>query len=129
VLSNDVDGAWGLYSASVEGTTEEHDSAFGCDFGAFSFEFPRLQHLFRRMAPFEVTETYGAAPGSPTIEIRLAGADGTSFLGTVVRVHPLENYRVQFLNNGDVSVEPGAPDPQPSPDDPTGICGMWTGGR
>ena len=129
VLSDDVDEAWGLYSASVEGTTEEHDAAFGCDFSAFSFEFPRMQHLFGRMEPFEVAETYGAAPGSRSIEMRLIGANGTRFLGTVVRVHPLEGYRVQFLNSGEVSVVPGAPDPQPSPDDPTGICGMWTGGR
>jgi hypothetical protein len=81
------------------------------------------------MAPFEVTETYATAPGSPKIEMRLIGADGTSFLGTVVRVHPLEQYRVQFLNNGNPSRVPGAPDPQPSPDDPMGICGIWTGGR
>ena len=129
VLSDDIDKAWSLYAASVEGTTEEHDAAFGCDFGAFSYEFPRLQHLFGRMAPFEVTETYATAPGSPKIEMRLIGADGTSFLGTVVRVHPLEQYRVQFLNNGNPSRVPGAPDPQPSPDDPMGICGIWTGGR
>ncbi|HET9476928.1 MAG TPA: hypothetical protein VFP63_05530 [Dehalococcoidia bacterium] len=129
VQADDVAKAWSLYAASIEGTTEEHNSAYGCDFGAFSYEFPRLKHLFERMAPFRVTETYGAAPGSIIIEMRLLGANGTSFLGTVVRVQPLEEYRVQFLNSGQVSVVPGAPDPQPSPDDPTGICGMWTGGR
>lgn len=129
VQSDDVEKAWGLYAASIEGTTEEHNGTYGCDFSAFSFELPRLRHLFERMAPFEVTETYGAAPGSLIIEMRLLGANGTSFLGTVVRVQPLEEYRVQFLNSGEVSVVPGAPDPQPSPEDPTGICGMWTGTR
>lgn len=129
VQADDVEEAWNLYAASIEGTLEEHNTAYGCDFGAFSYEFPRLLHLFERMAPFQVTETYGAAPGSITIEMRLLGANGTSFLGTVVRVQPLEEYRVQFLNSGEVSVVPGAPDPQPSPDDPTGICGMWTGAR
>jgi len=129
VQSNDVEKAWSLYAASIEGTTEEHNGTYGCDFGAFSYEFPRLQHLFERMAPFQVTETYADAPGSVIIEMRLLGANGTSFLGTVVRVGPLEEYRMQFLNSGDVSVVPGAPDPQPSPKDPTGICGMWTGAR
>ena len=129
VQGDDMEGAWGLYAASIEGTTEEHNADFGCEFGAFSYEFPRLQHLFDRMAPFQVTETYGAAPGSAIIEMRLLGANGTSFLGTVVRVQPLEEYRVRFLNSGEVTVVPGAPDPQPSPDDPTGICGMWTGAR
>jgi len=129
VQAGDLDKAWALYAASIEGTTEEHNAAFGCDYGAFSFEFPRMQHLFGRVAPFEVTETYGAAPGSLVIEMRLAGADGSSFLGTTVRVRPTEEYRVQFLNSGDVVKVPGAPDPQPSPDDPTGICGIWTGAR
>ncbi len=129
VQANDVEKAWGLYAASIPGTTDEHNGAFGCDFGAFSYELPRLQHLFDRMAPFQVTETYGAAPGSMIIEMRLLGANGTSFLGTVVRTAPLEQYRVQFLNSGEVTVVPGAPDPQPSPDDPMGICGMWTGPR
>lgn len=129
VQGGDVDKAWRLYAASVAGTTEEHNGTYGCDFNAFSFELPRLQHLFERMAPFEVTETFAEAPGSLIIEMRLLGADGTSFLGTVVRVQPFEEYRVQFLNSGQVSVVPGAPDPQPSPDDPTGICGMWTGAR
>ena len=129
VQGNDVTGAWNLYAASLSGTTKEYDAGFGCDFSAFSYEFPRMQHLFARMAPFKVTETYGAAPGSSTIEMRLMGTDGTSLLGTVLRVHPLEDYRVRFLNNGRVSIVAGAPDPQPSPDDPTGICGMWTGAR
>ena len=129
VRSGSLETAWSLYAASIEGTTEEHNGSYGCDFGAFSYEFPRLQHLFERMAPFEVTETYADAPGSLTIEMRLLGANGTSFLGTVVRVYPLEEYRVQFLNSGEVSVVPGAPDPQPSPEDPTGICGLWTGTR
>lgn len=129
VQAGDIEGAWSLYAASIEGTTEGHNEAFGCDFGAFSYEFPRMRHLFERMAPFEVTETYGDAPGSTIIELRLLGANGTSFLGTVVRVDATEQYRVQFLNSGDVSAVPGAPDPQPSPDDPTGICGIWTGAR
>lgn len=124
-----VEAAWNLYAASIEGTTKEHDAGFGCDFGAFSYEFPRMQNLFGRMAPFQVTETYGAAPGSTIIEMRLSGADGTKFLGTVVRVHPLEEYRVRFLNSGEVAAVPGAPDPPPSPGDPTGICGIWTGPR
>src|SRR5574341_112912 len=80
VQADDMEGAWGLYAASIEGTTEEYNADFGCEFGAFSYEFPRLQHLFERMAPFAVTETYGAAPGSATIEMRLLGANGTSFL-------------------------------------------------
>lgn len=129
VQGNDVTKAWGMYAASVSGGTDEHDATYGCDFNAFSFEFPRMQHLFARVAPFQVTETYGAAPGSRTTEMRLKGVDGTSFLGTVVRVQPLEDYRVQFLNNGEVSRVPGAPDPQPSADDPLGVCGIWTGGR
>ncbi|HSP54124.1 MAG TPA: hypothetical protein VLS25_00920 [Dehalococcoidia bacterium] len=129
VQANDAEKAWGMYAASVSGSTDEHDSTYGCDFSAFSFEFPRMQHLFARMVPFQVTETYSAAPGSRTIEMRLKGADGTSFLGTVVRVQNLEGYRVQFLNSGEVSRVPGAPDPQPSPEDPLGVCGIWTGGR
>jgi hypothetical protein len=103
VQAGDTEGAWSLYAASIEGTTEEHNAAFGCDFGAFSYEFPRVKHLFERMAPFEVTETYGDAPGSMIIELRLLGANGTSLLGTVVRVEATEQYRVQFLNSGDVS--------------------------
>lgn len=129
VQADDLEKAWSLYAASIKGTTEEHNASYGCDFGAFSFEFPRMQHLFERMVPYQVTETYGAAPGSLIIEMRLLGSDGTSFLGTVVRVQPLEQYRVRFLNSGEVSAVPGAPDPQPSPGDPTGICGIWTGAR
>lgn len=129
VQADDREKAWSLYAASIEGTTEEHNAGYGCDFGAFSFEFPRMRNLFDRLGPFEVAETYGAAPGSPIIEMRLRAKEDTSFLGTVVRVHPLEPYRVQFLNSGEVSAVPGAPDPQPSPNDPTGICGIWTGAR
>jgi hypothetical protein len=129
VLSDDLTKAWELYAASIEGTTEENDPSFGCDFSAFSSEFPRIKHLFDRMKPFAVTETYAEAPGSAIIEMRLVGVDGTSFLGTVERVHPLEEYRVRFMNSGNVTQVPGAPDPQPSPGDPAGFCGIWTGGR
>jgi hypothetical protein len=104
VQASDVETAWSLYAASVAGATDEQNGTYGCDFGAFSSEFPRLQHLFERMAPFEATETFGAAPGSVVIEMRLLGANGTTFLGTVVRVQPFEEYRVQYLNSGEVSV-------------------------
>lgn len=129
VQREDVSKAWDLYAASIEGTTEEHNAAYGCDFNAFSSEFPRMKHLFDRLSPFSVTETYADAPGSPIIEMRLAGANGTSFLGTVERVNPAEEYRVRFMNSGKVARVPGAPDPQPSPGDPMGFCGIWTGGR
>ena len=129
VMANDVERAWNLYAASVAGTTDEHNDAYGCDFGAFSYEFPLMQNLLSRAAPFEVTETFGAATGSVIIEMRLKGADGLSFLGTVVRVQPLEEYRVQFLNSGEVARVPGAPDPLPSPGEPTGACGIWAGPR
>jgi hypothetical protein len=129
VLGDDLMKAWGLYTASIEGTTDEHNLEFGCDFNAFGAEFPRMKHLFDRMKPFSVTQTYAEAPGSPIIEMRLIGVDGTSFLGTVERVHPLDEYRVRFLNSGNVSRVRGAPDPAPSPGDPQGFCGIWTGGR
>jgi len=129
VQADDIDKAWSLYAASVQGTTDEHNAAYGCDFGAFSYEFPLMRNLFLRTSPFEVTETYGTAAGSLTIELRLRAADESSFLGTVVRVHPLEEYRVQFLNSGEVAEVLGAPDPQPSPGDPIGACGIWAGPR
>jgi hypothetical protein len=129
VMRDELSTAWELYAASIEGSTEEYNADYGCDLGAFSSEFPRMQHLFDRVAPLSVTETYAEAPGSKIIEMRLVGADGTSFLGTVERVHPLEEYRVRFMNSGNVSQVPGAPDPQPSPGDPMGFCGIWTGAR
>lgn len=129
VQAGDVEHAWRLYTASIGDTTEEHNAEYGCDFGAFSYEFPRMQNLFSRVAPLEVTQTHGAAPGSLMIELRLLGANGTSFLGTLQRVRPDEEYRVRFLNNGEVSAVPGAPDGQPSPDDPIGVCGIWAGTR
>ena len=124
-----ITSRWSMYAASIEGTTDQHEADYGCDFGAFSFEFPSIQNMFDRVAPLEVLETFNDAPGSLAIEIRALGTDGSTFLVTVVRVKPDEEYRMRFMNSGEVSVVPGAPDPLPSPGEPTGGCGIWAGAR
>jgi len=128
VSAGDLEGSWALYAASLPGTTEEHRADRGCTFNAFGSELPRMKHLFERTNPFEVVESFPIA-GSTVVELQLEGAGGAKFLAVVVRVGPLEDYRVQYLNNGRTSLVPGVPDPGPSPNDPQGFCGIWTGPR
>jgi len=129
VAAGDVPKAWALYTASIPGTIKEHREDMGCEFTVFQAEFAGLQHLFARTAPFEVKEFFGTGAGSVQIELRLSAANDSEFLATLLRVAPAEPYRLRFLNSGQVSAVPGAPDPLPSPDDPQGYCGIWTGGR
>lgn len=129
VAAGDAVAAWALYAASIEGTTEDHRAEMGCAFAIFRDEMPRFQHLFARIAPFEFVASHGSAPGSLITEWELRTADGNSMLLTLTRVEPSGPYRVVFLNSGQVSAEPGAPDPFPSPEDPKGFCGIWTGAR
>src|SRR5574341_89526 len=129
VVAGDVPKAWALYTASIPGTIKDHREDMGCEFTVFQVEFPGLQHLFARTAPFEVKEFFGTSVGSVQIELRLRAANDTEFLATLLRVSPTEPYRLRFLNSGQVSAMPGAPDPLPSPEDPQGYCGIWTGGR
>lgn len=130
VNGGDLTGAWALYAASVEGTTTEHLPDQGCNFETFTVEFPRIQNMIARTSPTETTGTFSDAPNSPVVEFTMIGADGQDFLVTLVRVQPLENYRLKWMNNGQViDTENGTPAPLASPDDPQGICGIWTGGR
>jgi len=129
VTANDLNAAWRLYAASIAGSTKTHRSDLGCDFLAFDIEFPRMNHLFARLSPIEIQQAFGAAPGSQSIELRVLAADGEDYLATLQRAQPFEPYRMRFFNSGDVSRVPGAPDPLPSPEDPQGFCGIWTGGR
>lgn len=128
LAAGDVQAAWRLYTASIPGGSLNHRSEFGCEFGAFENEFPRMKNLFQRLAPFETVASF-PIEGTGTVELRVRGQDGVEYLATLRRVEPAEPYRLLFFNNGRVSEVPGAPDPQPSPDDPQGYCGIWTGGR
>ena len=87
-----------------------------------------MKNLFQRLAPFETVASF-PIEGTGTVELRVRGQDGVEYLATLRRVEPAESYRLLFFNNGQVSQVPGAPDPLPSPDDPQGYCGIWTGGR
>jgi hypothetical protein len=130
VNSGDLNAAWALYAASVPGNTAEHLPEQGCNFDAFTVEFPKMQHMFARISPTQTTGTFGDAPNSPTVEFEMTGADGQTFLVTLTRVQPYEPYRVKWMNNGMVlDTDNGTPAPLPSPGDPQGICGIWTGGR
>ncbi len=129
VAAGDVPKAWALYAASITGTIDEYRQEMGCPFTAFQSEFPKIQHLFAKEAPFEVTESFGASPGSTVIELRLRAPSGAEYLGTLQRVEANETYRIRFLNSGQVAVIPGQPDPLPSPEFPEGFCGIWTGPR
>lgn len=129
VTAKDLNAAWRLYAASIGGGIKTHRNDLGCDFLSFDDEFPRMNHLFVRLAPLEVEESFGVAPGSQFIELRVLAADGEDYLVTLQRPQPYEPYRLRFFNSGEVSIVPGAPDPLPSPEDPRGFCGIWTGSR
>jgi hypothetical protein len=129
VQAGDIDEAWSLYAASVPGDTSLHRSDRGCDFGVFTFEFPNMQHLFSRTAPFQVIQWYGSSLGTTVVELSVRGADGTEFLATLARALDHEPYQLMYLNNGRPALIPGVPDPFPSPDDPRGFCGIWAGPR
>jgi hypothetical protein len=127
--AEDLPTAWSLYAASITGTTERHRQDLGCDYNAFGNELPRMKTMFERLAPFETVEAFGAIAGSPSIELRLRAQEGSEYLATLRRIEPYEPYRVVFFNSGRVSMVPGAPDPLPSPGEPQGFCGIWTGAR
>ena len=129
VQGDKLQDAWRLYAASLQGTVQDYNSGRGCPYLDFVNEFPRMKHLFSRTAPFEVLESFSGLSGSTMAELRLRSAEGSQFLATLVRVQSWEPYRLATLNSGEVARIPGAPDPLPSPDDPTGSCGIWTGPR
>lgn len=128
VQADDLDTAWSLYTASIPGTTEEHNASLGCSYSEFSIEFPRIMNLFAREVPFEVVEHFGGASPTSPVEIALTGATGGPFLVTLLRVEPHEPYRLRFMNNGGVAT-PGSIGALPSPGDPQGFCNIWNGGR
>jgi hypothetical protein len=130
VLEDRLEDAWALYAASVPGTTSEHRSDRGCDFGVFSFEFPRTRYFFQQIAPLGVVERFGSALGISVVELQVRGANGINYLTTVARAEPYDQgYQVMFLNSGRPAMIPGVPDPFPSPEYPQGFCGIWTGAR
>jgi hypothetical protein len=129
VQAGELEAAWSLYAASVPGDTSRHRSDRGCEFGVFTFEFPAIKHLFERTAPFEVIQWYGSALGGDFVELSVRSADGASYLATLARSEAYGPYQLMFLNNGRPAIVPGAPDPLPSPEDPKGFCGIWTGSR
>lgn len=129
VLANDVDAAWAMYIASMPGDTSQHNATLGCQYGVLADDMEKMQHMFERLSPFTVDEIFGAAAGSLQIELKLTGADGMSYLATLVREPPSADYRLRFFNSGRVAQQPGVPDPFPSPEDPQGFCGIWTGPR
>jgi hypothetical protein len=129
VQSGRLEDAWSLYAASVPGDTTKHRADRGCDYGVFTFEFPNMQHLFQRAAPFQVNQWYGSALGVTVVELSVRGRDGADYLATLARALDHEPYQLMFLNNGRPAFEPGVPDTFPSPEDPRGFCGIWTGSR
>jgi hypothetical protein len=129
VRSQELERAWALYAASIPGDTSQHRADAGCDFGAFSVEFPKIGHLFESAAPFEILERFASSVARTAVELSLRGADGRTFLMTLVRTEPHEDYRVRFFNSGRTSLIPGVPDPQQPPEDPQGWCGIWAGAR
>jgi hypothetical protein len=128
LAADDLQAAWALYAASIPGEPPRHQQGLGCEFVAFNDEFPRMKVLFRRLAPFETVESF-PIEGRATVEMRVRGQDGVVYLATLKRVEPYERYRLVFFNSGQTSRVLGAPDPLPSPDEPRGFCGIWTGGR
>lgn len=129
VQADDAESAWELYVASVPGDLTQHNAALGCEFGIFASELTAMKHMFDRIAPLTVEETFGAAQGSLQIEIRLMGNDDNEYLATLIREPSDAPYRLRFFNSGRPAAVPGAPDPFPSPEDPRGFCGIWTGPR
>lgn len=129
VQSEDVVPAWDLYIASVPDDLTQHNAALGCEYGLFGNELVKMKNMFDRIAPLTVIETFGAAQGSLQIEIKLLGSDGKEYLATLVREPQDAPYRIRFFNSGRPAVVPGAMDPLPSPEDPQGFCGIWTGPR
>jgi hypothetical protein len=129
VQAGNVEDAWALYAGDVPGNTPSHWQNEGCDYGVFTFEFPKIQHLFERAAPFITEQWYGSALGVTVVELSVRGADGLQYLATLARSEPHGPYQVRFLNNGRPALIPGVPDPLPSPEDPMGYCGIWTGAR
>jgi hypothetical protein len=127
-IATDLPAAWRSYAASIPGTIDRHREDLGCGFDSFNAEFLRMKKMFERLSPLETVQAF-PIEGTNTVEIRLRAADGSEYLATLRRVEPQESYRVVFFNNGEVSRVPGAPDPLPSPDEPQGFCGIWTGGR
>ncbi len=130
VQEDEIEDAWGLYIASVPGGEfEEHNEGLGCQFPAFGAEFPRMQHMFARIAPLELVESFGSAGGNLFIELKVLGADGNEYLARLLRDPAHVDYRVQSFNSGRPALELGVPDPFPSPEDPQGFCAIWTGPR
>lgn len=129
VEDQDPESAWDLYIASVPGDLTNYNDTLGCAFGIFGNESVKMKHMFDRIAPFTVEETFGAAAGSLQIEIKLTGQDDQEYLATLIREPADAPYRLRFFNNGRPATVPGAPDPFPSPEDPQGYCGIWTGPR
>ncbi|MFQ5471851.1 MAG: hypothetical protein ACE5FA_03045 [Dehalococcoidia bacterium] len=130
VQDNKIEEAWGLFIASIPGgDVQQHNEDLGCQFVAFGDEFPRMQHMFERIAPFELVEAFGNAGANLFIELKLRGADGNDYLARLEREPAHASYRVQSFNIGRPSLQPGVPDPFPSPEDPRGFCAIWTGSR
>ena len=129
VQDDDLETAWSLYVASVPGDEEAHNGSLGCSRQVFGGEFPNMQNMFDRIAPLSVDQVFGGASRSPQVELQLTGADGSGYLATLLRDPPSAPYRLRFFNSGRVAAQPGVPDPFPSPEDPRGFCGIWTGPR
>jgi hypothetical protein len=129
VQDGQLEEAWGLYIASVPGDTEQHNATLGCDFFAFANEFDKMKHMFHRLEPLAVDEVFRAATASLSVELKLSGADDNSYLATLQREPADAVYRVRSFNNGRPALQPGVPDPFPSPEDPQGFCAIWTGPR
>ncbi len=130
VQNDEIDEAWGLYIASIPGESfDQYNQDLGCQFGGFADEFPRMRHMFERIAPLELVEAFGNAGGNLFIELKLLGADGNNYLTRLEREPAHASYRVQSFNKGRPALQPGVPDPFPSPEDPRGFCAIWTGPR
>ena len=130
VQNDELEQAWELYIASIPGAgLDQHNEAFGCQFIGFADEFPRMQHMFERIAPLELVESFGNAGDNLFIELKLLGADGNDYLTRLEREPAHASYRIQSFNKGRPALEPGVPDPLPSPEDPRGFCAILTGPR
>lgn len=129
VQAEEAESAWALYIASVPGDLTLANETLGCPYGIFTSELPKMKHMFDRITPLTLEETFGAAAGSLQIEVKLTGQDGNEYLATLIREPQDAAYRIRFFNSGRPAAVPGAPDPFPSPEDPQGFCGIWTGPR
>ena len=130
VQADELEEAWGLFIASIPGgDSQQHDEDFGCEFVAFGDEFPRMHNMFERIAPLDLIESFGNAGANLFIELKLRGTDGNDYLARLEREPAHASYRLQSFNNGRPALEPGVPDPFPSPEDPRGFCAIWTGPR